>query len=164
MLIGKILPSFYKMYGEEMACTEDGFHLPYLIYDDDFEGWIKFVASFYEENGMQDKLVSLYLNLEDTSFSMAKFEVAAALLGDNSEYNPFCMKLMNLLTSGWMNALIIQYWKMWITGRCMTSYTAYWMSILVKRLYQLLWSWIKQTLAKKEITSAIKWLLKQRSV
>ena len=31
---------------------------------------------------MRDKLVSLYLNLEDTSFSMAKFEVVAALLGD----------------------------------------------------------------------------------
>lgn len=84
---------FYKMYGEEMACIEDDFQLPYLMNDEDFEGWIKFVSSFYAENGMQEKLVSLYLKLEDSSLSLAKFEVAAALLENDSEYNPFSLDI-----------------------------------------------------------------------
>ncbi len=84
---------FYKMYGEEMASLEDDFHLPYLMNDEDFEGWIKFVSSFYAENGMQEKLVSLYLKLEDSSLSLAKFEVAAALLEDDYEYNPFSFEI-----------------------------------------------------------------------
>jgi tetratricopeptide (TPR) repeat protein len=84
---------FYKMYGEEMACIEDDFHLPYLMNDEDFEGWIKFVSSFYAANGMQEKLVSLYLKLEDSSMSLAKFEVAAALLENDYEYNPFSLEI-----------------------------------------------------------------------
>ncbi|MFN8319679.1 MAG: SEC-C metal-binding domain-containing protein [Saprospiraceae bacterium] len=152
---------FYKMYGEEMACTEDGFHLPYLMYDDDFEGWIKFVASFYEENGMQDKLVSLYLNLEDTSFSMAKFEVAAALLGDNSEYNPFLHEI-DESSYQWLDECLDHPILENVDNRPVHDILYSILNVnLSKTIVPIALELDQTNFGEKEITSAIKWLLKQ---
>ncbi|MBK8701153.1 MAG: DUF1186 domain-containing protein [Saprospiraceae bacterium] len=152
---------FYKIYGEEMACIEDDFLLSYLMNDEDMEDLIGFVSSFYLENGMTEKLTSLYQKLEDTSFGMAKFEVAMALLDDDNAYDPF-LEEIDGVSYRWLmecleNPIFNDVDNRPLNDIMYTFLNANMGSTIFSKAQEI----DKISFSEKDIESDVKWLLKQ---
>ena len=93
---------------------------------------------------------------------MAKFEVAAALLGDNSEYNPFfAWNWWIFLTGGWMECLdhpILEN----VDNRPVHDILYSILNVnLSKTIVPIALELDQTNFGEKEITSAIKWFQKQ---